>query len=103
MADARATRRARRLPCSRPRRLHHGADHEHRRRLGNALVKWGRFPTCRTTVRVTTMFNRRTFLGTTAAGLFAASNGIAQQTPRKRLAVVTTVWNYRSHAWHMAE
>jgi hypothetical protein len=23
--------------------------------------------------------------------------------PRRRLAVVTTVWNYRSHAWHMAE
>jgi hypothetical protein len=23
--------------------------------------------------------------------------------PRKRLAVVTTVWRYKSHAWHMAE
>src|SRR5690606_30768267 len=29
----------------------------------------------------------------------------AQQQPAgpKRLAVVTTLWNYRSHAWHMAE
>jgi hypothetical protein len=27
----------------------------------------------------------------------------AQPTSPKRLAVITTLWNYRSHAWHMAE
>jgi hypothetical protein len=49
------------------------------------------------------MLHRRTFLTASAAGLFAASAGASQQTPRKRLAVITTLWNYRSHAWHMAE
>ena len=47
------------------------------------------------------MLTRRTFLGTAAASLvspFAMADG-----PRKRLAVVTNLWNYRSHAWHMAE
>ncbi len=48
---------------------------------------------------------RRQFLGTVGAGLFAAPLFGAEPaaTPRKRLAVVTTLWNYRSHAWHMAE
>lgn len=52
------------------------------------------------------MFNRRTFLAATGAGLLRAAAPVsasAQQGPRKRLAVVTTLWNYRSHAWHMAE
>jgi hypothetical protein len=49
------------------------------------------------------MLNRRTFLGASAAGLFAASAGAWQMQQPKRLAVVTTLWNYRSHAWHMAE
>jgi hypothetical protein len=48
------------------------------------------------------MLNRRNFFGASFASLFAAS-ATAQQAPRKRLAVVTTLWNYRSHAWHMAE
>jgi hypothetical protein len=62
------------------------------------------------------MLSRRRFLGTVAAG-FAAGTladpswpdpsllAVAEPPagPRKRLAVVTTVWNYRSHAWHMAE
>jgi hypothetical protein len=55
------------------------------------------------------MLNRRLFLGLTGAELFAVSAlgpsaQAAQDAPRvKRLALVTTVWNYRSHAWHMAE
>jgi hypothetical protein len=50
------------------------------------------------------MINRRTFLGCSAAGLLSASGALAQTTSApKRLAVVTTLWNYRSHAWHMAE
>jgi hypothetical protein len=48
---------------------------------------------------------RRAFLGT-AAAVTAASLVRSDETPassKKRLAVVTTEWRYRSHAWHMAE
>src|SRR5260221_14794631 len=55
------------------------------------------------------MPDRRDFLvagAATAAG-FALSPFALSQEPakagRKKLAVVTTLWNYRSHAWHMAE
>jgi hypothetical protein len=48
------------------------------------------------------MLSRRTFL-TAAAGLALSPALRAGDPPRKRLAVVTTVWNYHSHAWHMAE
>lgn len=51
------------------------------------------------------MIPRRAFLGT-AAALAAARLAPAADKPtgpRKKLAVVTTVWNYMSHAWHMAE
>jgi hypothetical protein len=36
---------------------------------------------------------------------FRQLNCAAEEDPkaRKRLAVITTVWRYRSHAWHMAE
>lgn len=49
---------------------------------------------------------RRQFLETMGAGLLATPLLGAESppaVPRKRLAVVTTLWNYRSHAWHMAE
>lgn len=49
---------------------------------------------------------RRQFLGTVGASLIAAPLLGAEPdpaAPRKRMAVVTTLWNYRSHAWHMAE
>src|SRR5262245_452382 len=52
------------------------------------------------------MITRRTFLSAAATGFAAASMplaGFCQPTSRKRMAVVTTLWNYRSHAWHMAE
>src|SRR5262245_8040640 len=48
------------------------------------------------------MLSRRTFLGTAAATALA-STGRADDTPRKKLAVITTEWRYRSHAWHMGE
>ena len=48
------------------------------------------------------MLNRRAFLAT-SAGLIAAPSTFASQGAVKRMAVVTTLWNYRSHAWHMAE
>ena len=35
-------------------------------------------------------------------GTLVSAAGPAQRT-RKKLAVVTTVWTYKSHAWHMAE
>ena len=52
------------------------------------------------------MRTRRDFLGGVGAGLMATTLGRAgagQEAARKRMAVVTTVWRYRSHAWHMAE
>src|SRR5438105_9289687 len=52
------------------------------------------------------MISRRGFLGAVAAG--AAGNAwLSAAEPaavaRKKLAVLTTVWTYHSHAWHMAE
>src|SRR5689334_19682831 len=54
------------------------------------------------------MKNRRQFLGTAGAALLAAqlphaAADAADSSEPKRLAVVTTLWNFRSHAWHMAE
>lgn len=52
------------------------------------------------------MLTRRSFLGTMTAGLAVGSQTIAAAktaNKRKRLAVVTTEWRYKSHAWHMAE
>jgi hypothetical protein len=51
------------------------------------------------------MFHRRAFLGGLGAGLLAPNLGLraGEGGPPRRLAVVTTVWNYHSHAWHMAE
>jgi len=57
------------------------------------------------------MLSRRSFLAGSAAAVAAASIPAvtsAQQTTEKRdgvkrMAVITTLWNYRSHAWHMAE
>ena len=47
---------------------------------------------------------RRTFMGA-AAGLAAAPFALTAEpkSPRKKLAIVTTEWRYRSHAWHMGE
>ncbi len=47
------------------------------------------------------MLSRRSFLGTVAVG--CASTAFAEPLARKKLAVVTTEWRERSHAWHMAE
>jgi hypothetical protein len=52
------------------------------------------------------MFTRRSFLSTAGATLAAmplASLAAGQDSPHKRMAVVTTEWRYKSHAWHMAE
>lgn len=51
------------------------------------------------------MYTRRSFLGAMGAGLSLGSLSFAADpTPaKKRLAVVTTEWRNRSHAWHMAE
>jgi hypothetical protein len=48
------------------------------------------------------MFTRRAFLATAGAAALPRIS-LAQSPAKKRLAVVTTLWNYRSHAWHMAE
>jgi hypothetical protein len=52
------------------------------------------------------MVTRRAFLGALSAGLSGGTGAIAVQSgpgPRKRLAIITTVWRYHSHAWHMGE
>src|SRR5438105_13105339 len=52
------------------------------------------------------MISRRTFLGAAGAAVLADPTFTAARSrpaDRKKLAVVTTVWTYRSHAWHMAE
>src|SRR5690242_1320827 len=50
------------------------------------------------------MISRRTFLAATGVGLTAPAWSRSDDRPaRKKLAVVTTEWRYRSHAWHMAE
>ena len=48
------------------------------------------------------MLSRRSFLGSTASLAFGSTVRAAEPA-RKRLAVITNVWTYRSHAWHMAE
>lgn len=50
------------------------------------------------------MLNRRTFLAAASCAPLAARAFAAEpRSNRKKLAVVTTEWRYRSHAWHMAE
>ena len=50
------------------------------------------------------MISRRTFLGAVGAGAVASfAPGATAEGARKKLAVVTTEWRERSHAWHMAE
>lgn len=50
------------------------------------------------------MLTRRDFLGVIGAGVLGRALRAAEPgSSRKRLAVVTTLWNYHSHAWHMAE
>jgi hypothetical protein len=51
------------------------------------------------------MWSRRAFLGSVGAAAAQALAGAPAwaQEPVRRLAVITTLWNYRSHAWHMAE
>lgn len=56
------------------------------------------------------MWNRREALAWMGSAAWGAARvgeqavwGADPATPPLRLAVVTTLWNYRSHAWHMAE
>jgi hypothetical protein len=58
------------------------------------------------------MVTRRAFLGAAGLGLMADWNATGAQPgpgtpagpgPRRRLAIITTVWRYHSHAWHMGE
>jgi len=52
------------------------------------------------------MISRRSFLGSLGSGLLAAPLvSWAESDPgtKKKLAIVTTEWRYRSHAWHMGE
>src|SRR6059036_2034697 len=48
------------------------------------------------------MLTRRTFVAAATAAALTA-DALAQPARRRRLAVITTEWRERSHAWHMAE
>ncbi len=51
------------------------------------------------------MHSRRTFLQATGATVVGGGllRGAPEKLPRKKLAIVTTEWRERSHAWHMGE
>lgn len=51
------------------------------------------------------MWSRRAVLGSLGAAAAQAlfPPPLRAQQPLRRLAVITTLWDYRSHAWHMAE
>ncbi|HUG20498.1 MAG TPA: hypothetical protein VMM56_16035, partial [Planctomycetaceae bacterium] len=53
------------------------------------------------------MPTRRSFLGTLGSALstplFSSSLSAFEQQPPKKIAVITNIWKYRSHSWHMAE
>ena len=51
------------------------------------------------------MISRRTFTSAVGAGVIGTSVAAGAQPAgrRRRLAVITTEWRERSHAWHMAE
>jgi hypothetical protein len=52
------------------------------------------------------MLTRRQFIGTAGAALAGATLARGAEPSarkRKRMAIVTTEWRYRSHAWHMGE
>lgn len=56
------------------------------------------------------MLNRRTFIASASAACasitlhpYNVSISAAENEKRLRLAIVTTEWRYRSHAWHMGE
>jgi hypothetical protein len=51
------------------------------------------------------MISRRVFLSAVGAGVVGAPFAAGQpaQAARKKLAIITTEWRDRSHAWHMAE
>ncbi len=52
------------------------------------------------------MLSRRSFLTATGAVALSAPwawSAPAADGPKKRLAIITTEWRYRSHAWHMGE
>lgn len=47
--------------------------------------------------------DRRAFVGSLGTSLAAASRGWPAPPARRRMAIVTTEWRVRSHAWHMGE
>ena len=51
------------------------------------------------------MISRRTFLHSVGAGILGAPfvTGAPTLRVRRRMAIVTTEWRDRSHAWHMGE
>lgn len=51
------------------------------------------------------MISRRTCLGSMLSGFVSSFNIVAQgaSKPKKKLAILTTEWRFRSHAWHMGE
>src|SRR5438874_4596130 len=53
-------------------------------------------------MEVGAVLSRRDFLRAAGAALVVGP-AFGADSPRRKLAVSTNVWTYRSHAWHMAE
>jgi hypothetical protein len=51
------------------------------------------------------MISRRTYLGAMLSSIALSPSLMAQGDPKqkKKLAIITTEWRFRSHAWHMGE
>ena len=51
------------------------------------------------------MISRRNYLGAMLSSIALSPSLMAQGDPKqkKKLAIITTEWRFRSHAWHMGE
>ena len=49
------------------------------------------------------MLTRRSFLAAATAAPFIASSALGEAPPRKKIAIIATVWTYLSHAQHMGD
>lgn len=49
------------------------------------------------------MITRRSFLAAAGLAPFAAASALGEPVPRKKIAIMATVWTYQSHAQHMGD
>src|SRR5262245_44520102 len=49
------------------------------------------------------MLTRRSFLTAAGTAPFVANSALGESEARKKIAIITTVWTYQSHAQHMGD